>query len=86
MEEAQVHQAFGFLGEEMTQRLGLDFSKCIKEQHQIGRTVYVDICEGKRTDVEWGTGDWLGFCALIFIGAVVSILFVAMARVFWKGP
>jgi hypothetical protein len=66
------------------QNIDVDFKKtdAIRTINHIGKTTYVNIVTGKRTDVEWGAGDWLGAAA---IGCLMFILFALIVGMFAVG-
>ena len=51
--------------------------ECLKAIHNVGSTVYQDICHGTLTSVPWGGIDWLVFVGLSLLAlATLSVLAV----------
>lgn len=56
-------------------KIATDIANCIVHQNYIGRTVYVNICDGTQRAVEWGAGDWVScIAASICIALLMSVL------------
>ena len=59
---------------EQTHNLNLNADACIKSVSNIGHKVYVNICNGDQSIVEWGSGDWITF----FIGGGLILILIAV--------
>lgn len=63
----------------MNENLDVNFNQaeCIKEQTNIGSTIYHNVCSQTQRTVPWGTGDWVA-------GLFVTILAVGFAAMFYR--
>lgn len=66
-----------------TQDLNLNAQDCLKSVNQIGKTTYMNICNGTTNSVPWGAGDWIlaGILAVIVLSAV--FIFVRIFSEIW---
>ena len=53
----------------------INLIKCLVAKEHFGYTTYINICSDTEKVIPWGTGDWLGFTALLFIVIAMVILF-----------
>ena len=61
----------------MDKELDFNYSECIKAKSNLTSTTYVNVCNGKRTEVSYGSLDYIGF---ILVGAlIVSIIIMIIA-------
>jgi hypothetical protein len=55
-----------------------NYSACIKEQHNIGETVYYNICNNEVHSVKWGSFGWCGFISLSLVIIIVILLIIGL--------
>lgn len=59
-------------------------AKCIQDVHHIGRTVYVNICDGSRVEVAWGSGDWVAGMVLAAVGLLLTLSILTIIYTTWR--
>ena len=55
----------------------IDFkhSECIKEQYNIGETIYYNVCNNEANRITWGSDTWVGVVmAFILIALMIIVL------------
>lgn len=65
-------------------RIALDQTACLASQSDIGQTTIHNICTGAASAVPWGSADWVGFFALIGLGAVFVVILMGLAVMILK--
>lgn len=55
----------------------IDFkhSECIKEQHNIGETIYYNVCNNEANRITWGSDTW--------VSAIMTFILIALTIVIW---
>lgn len=57
-----------------TIELSANYAKCLKEATYFGKTVVYNICNGKVSEVPWGTVDWAAAIVLTTFGALICLV------------
>lgn len=53
---------------------------CLKSVDELGGTIYRNICTGKQTYVEWGSGTWILFIAALAMAIATVFAFYKMTK------
>ena len=48
-------------------------SECIKEENNVGETIYYNICNNETHKIKWGSDTWIGVI-MVFIVVVLFII------------
>lgn len=54
--------------------MDFNYNDCIKEQNNIGETIYYNICDNQSYSIKWGSDDWIGYS----IGFIIVISFIIL--------
>lgn len=53
-----------------------NYAECIKEKHDVGETIYYDICNNETHKIKWGSDTWIGVIVLFIIFVLVIIALI----------
>lgn len=56
--------------------MNFNYSECIKQQYNIGETIYHNICNNETTKITWGSDTWVGVIMLFIIFVLVIIALI----------
>ena len=56
--------------------MNFNYSECIKEQHNIGETIYHNICNNETNKITWGSDTWVGVIMLFIIFVLIIIALI----------
>ena len=56
--------------------MNFNYSECIKEQNNIGETIYHNICNNETNKITWGSDTWVGIIMvfIIFILVIIALI------------
>ena len=60
--------------------LNFKYNECIKEQSNVGETIYHNICSNETYKIAWGSDTWVGVI-MVFIVVLLIILFFTTALI-----
>ena len=51
-----------------------NYSECIKEENNVGETIYYNICNNETHKIKWGSDTWIG----VIMAFIVVVLFIIL--------
>ena len=65
--------------------MDFNYNECIKEQNNIGETIYYNICDNQSYSVKWGSDDWIGYSFIFIIFIFFIILCIICIIEYLRG-
>lgn len=56
--------------------MNFNYSECIKEQHNIGETIYHNVCNNETYNMSWGSDTWVGIIMAFIICVLIVIVLI----------
>lgn len=61
--------------------MNFNYNECIKEQSNIGETIYHNVCTNETYSIKWGSDTWVGIVfATTIVVLFIIILIVALIK------
>lgn len=55
-----------------------NYSECIKEENNVGETIYYNICNNETHKIKWGSDTWIGVIMVFIVVVLFIILLVKL--------
>lgn len=56
--------------------INFNYAECIKEQNNIGETIYYNICNNEINKIAWGSDTWVGVIILFIIFELIIVALI----------